>query len=1296
MASLGLAETSALLLATLSPDAAARTAAEAALSAAGAAGAPGGGGGGGDTTASSPPPPSPEETARHAAALLTLGAAATPPPGTDSSPAAAAAVRQAAVIRLKNLLRGLARRSALASSAASSAATAASAAGGGAVAAAAAAAATPADTAALPTLRAATAAIREALPPALVATAGSPRLGVQLAEAVKVVIATDFPARYPALLPAIVEGLSAAPGGAAAGGGGEGGASGVRALAPTWAALTTLRALTKVYEFASLDAARLNVVACPAHAGLAYPRQPLDVAVAATFPALLDLAGRLEAELTASPGSEDLHELHKLALKCFWSAIQYAVPPALVADGGRLGQGWLDLLLHSLRRQLPPPPVEDAADVGGGGVVDPPSWKSRKWLLHILLRLERRYGDPSRTPDDQPAARQMAQLFRGQYAAAATAAVRDMLLASVASGGSGAAADGMLVAPRPTAALSPRVVSLALAYVEAAVGVAAMWAELRPSVAQLVDTVVFPLLCFSDADAVTLEADPLEYVRQQDELRSEDRYSPRLAASALLHVLASMRVKAVVLPFLARLLGQVLVPAAAAAPGSPAAASLNRLKDGALLALGSVKNRLIHAEATAGSLLVAVHEHVLPVLTPGSGAPPFLIARAAWLVGQFASPEWKAFTEAYGVAAVSGLLGSLDHPSVAVRATAAAALLPYASVEAPAVVARLEAAVPSIIERLIVLTDSFSGAGSDAAVVLETMEAYMARFSDQVAPLVPALTQRLVAAFLRSAPSGGADGSAGVTPGPIGGIHPDDDDDDDDDELSAVALALQALTAINAGLAALASSDHLSDADKVAGFAAAETALLPVLDGMFDPARREMFEESLDVLSQLLYHSGSLGVAPSPPMWTLFPRLAVGLCDGWTANYAHHAVAPLDNWVTFDWAGLVAPGRPFTPALAALASAGVPGGASVAAANLPTSGRYLEVAVGLVVDLWSGADRDEEDAAAACKIAQSLILHGKAAGDGALDAAATGVLLPAVAARLPPVLADLPAATGGGSGGGDDSDDDDGSEDTRKLAASLFSIVWALLWYNAPLTLGALGGDAAFARLLQSYATLAGPTGAGVLRVHDKKLAVVGLGAALAATGGAGAHDQDVVRLGLVLLQALATQRSTAADDAAKGGSPFLSAAKAFSGSAGGGAGANAGDTGDDDEEVSDLADDEDATDGMQEGVLAALVAEMGGNPAAVRGGGADAAAALLEQFWGADGSDEDEGDFDSPLDAVDETAAFGAAVVAVAARGQPTWWNDLSGEERAAVEALGAAGGGGDCGVMTDAHTVLFVLQRG
>jgi len=1049
-------------------------------------------------------------------------------------------------------------------------------------------------------------------------------------------------------------------------------------MASTWAALTTLRALTKVYEFSSPDASRLDAVKTPAQAGLAYPRQPLDVAVAATFPALLALAGRLEVALTTAPAAEPLHELHKLALKCFWSATQYAIPPALAEDG-RLGRGWLDLVLHALRRRLPPPGGADGVDGDNDGV-DAPSWKSRKWLLHILLRFARRYGDPTRTPDEQPAARAMATLFKGDYAPAATAAVRDMLLASVAPGGGGAAGAGGAgagaSAPSPTATMSPRVVSLALAFLEAAVGVAAMWAELRPAADAVVDTVVFPLLCFSDEDAATLEEDPLEYVRQQDELRSEDRYSPRLAAAALLHTLAALRVKAVVLPFLSRLLGQVLVPAAAATPGTPAAAAGARLKDGALMALGSVHGRLIQSDGTAGSLLAAVRDHVLPVVAPGGGDPPFLVARAAWLIGQFAAPEWSAFTDAVGVDAVVGLLGCLDHPSVAVRATAAAALLPYATVDAEAVIAHLRSTVPALLERLILLIDTMAGAGSDGAMVMETMERYMGRFADEVAPLVPALTQRLVGAFLRAAPSAAAGDGGRTLAAPLGGgigaVDGDDDEEDDDDEMAAVAMALQALTAVNAGLAALASSDALSGAQKRAAFAATEASLLPALDGMFAAARQEMFEESLDVLSQLLYHVGVLGAPPSAALWSLFPRLAVALCAGWSADYVHHAVAPLDNWITFDWGGLVAPGRPFSPPLGAIAAAAAAGGGGVGNGSggggvpPPTSGRYLDVVVGLVVDFWTGAGRDEDDATCGCKVAQSLLLHGKRAGDGALDGAVTGALVPAVAARLPAAMADVPA---------DDAGDEEDGGAARKLASALFSIVWATLWYDTRLAATALGGEAALGRLLAAYATLAGPSGAGVARVLDKKMAVVGLGSLLAASGGGGTHDLAVVRLGLVLVNALSRQRSTAADEAARGRSPFLEAAKLFGASAAGSGGDSDG----------DLADGEDAKDGLEERMIASLVAEVGGPAAAFRtgggggggGGDADAAAALLEGFWG-DDSEEDEGDYESPLDDLDEAALFGQAVRAVAARGEPAWWGGLSGGERAAAEALGAAAGGG------------------
>ena len=62
--------------------------------------------------------------------------------------------------------------------------------------------------------------------------------------------------------------------------------------------------------------------------------------------------------------------------------------------------------------------------------------------------------------------------------------------------------------------LSPRVVNLALQYLTVAVKAARTWKVLQPHVPQLMARVLFPLMCFDDADAELWEDDPQEYVRK--------------------------------------------------------------------------------------------------------------------------------------------------------------------------------------------------------------------------------------------------------------------------------------------------------------------------------------------------------------------------------------------------------------------------------------------------------------------------------------------------------------------------------------------------------------------------------------------------------------------------------------------------------------------------------------------------------------------------------------------------------------------------------------------------------------
>lgn len=62
--------------------------------------------------------------------------------------------------------------------------------------------------------------------------------------------------------------------------------------------------------------------------------------------------------------------------------------------------------------------------------------------------------------------------------------------------------------------LSPRVLHFCLSYVTHAIAPARTWAVLKPHVPALLQSCVFPLACFDDADAAQWQDDPHEYIRK--------------------------------------------------------------------------------------------------------------------------------------------------------------------------------------------------------------------------------------------------------------------------------------------------------------------------------------------------------------------------------------------------------------------------------------------------------------------------------------------------------------------------------------------------------------------------------------------------------------------------------------------------------------------------------------------------------------------------------------------------------------------------------------------------------------
>ena len=165
------------------------------------------------------------------------------------------------------------------------------------------------------------------------------------------------------------------------------------------------------------------------------------------------------------------------------------------------------------------------------------------------------------------------------------------------------------------------------------------------------DEVIYPPLCFTASDSELWESDPQEYVRRSLDV-IEDYYSPRMAATNLLVALANSRSKD-------NLQGIV------ASCSAILAASLNSAdpkqltkKDGALLALGSLRKHLAKKPEYAASLEGMLRMHVLPMLESPVG---FMRMRASWVYSQFAGTVFRVKGGAANANADPSMFGAIEH-----------------------------------------------------------------------------------------------------------------------------------------------------------------------------------------------------------------------------------------------------------------------------------------------------------------------------------------------------------------------------------------------------------------------------------------------------------------------------------------------------------------------------------------------------------------------------------------------------------------------------------------------------------
>lgn len=885
-----------------------------------------------------------------------------------------------------------------------------------------------------------------------------------------------------------------------------------------------------------------------------YPRWHFEKFCQAVFPPMLQVLEKVVERVGNNFVDVQSSDLLRNGCKAFWSGVQYAIPPFLADNNAHQAYRWLELLLKVLLMKVPPVQISEETDLD-----DVKAWKTKKWIGQTFQRFAQRYSDPGSAPKGEKHTAIVSELYSKQFAGRVTEAMIKVLALRVAGN-----------------QLSPRVANIAFSYLENAIELASCWKIMKQHIEDLLAKCVFPYLCFNDHDEEVWESNPLEFVRISEDIM-QDFYSPRAAASNLLHALSKTRSKMTVIPFLEALVREILEPYPSTVEGSPERLEMAKKKWGVFMVLSSLKDKLIAKSNYSVQFLQILGKHVLPEVDPKTESDyPFLRAQGIWLLGMVAGEGWSQYSANLGQPALEAALNLLQDIDVGVRCTAATSL--RSLMDAKEAVALVRPNVGKLLEVLLMLMDSLTDSMADSSSIIATIDTLFARYRDDVMPHAQETLKRLIQVFKKS-------------------LETMETMDDDEVAFSAS----QTLSLIQALFMELGEWKGFDDTTRRQTIAAVAIDLQPMMSIMFDRENTQLFlEELLSLYGAITYQYGKAFHEQLPYVRNLLPEM-IKSYNGIGCDYIEDMVPPFDNFLCYDMPHLV----------------GTQGALDAIA----------QVCAKTISSL-----RDDDESYHATKIAESLILNMKR----------FKVLNPSVSFGGDRIVAELlklikPRLH---------------SAEEEKLYASLFCNVMQALYYDSTVVFSAL--DRNFMVNLTQ----------GMLfdltkmpRIHDKKSTIVGL-SCLVRDGSLNMDEAypDIVK-GLVDLEKAVRQQRL---DKAKGGAITLEDLQQTFAANGNGLHLRADPNGD-----SDLDDDEDLHRPTSLGPEASMSSDGGFNAATLALMQGDGEIAIDKLF---SCPEEDEGDFESPLDSIDEVKFMMECLSKASHAG---WWQDVGEEEQAALRQL-------------------------
>uniref|UniRef100_A0A2K5PS46 Importin 7 n=1 Tax=Cebus imitator TaxID=2715852 RepID=A0A2K5PS46_CEBIM len=388
--------------------------------------------------------------------------------------------------------------------------------------------------------------------------------------------------------------------------------------------------------------------------------------------------------------------------------------------------------------------------------------------------------------------------------------------------------------------MAPRVLQQTLNYINQGVSHALTWKNLKPHIQGIIQDVIFPLMCYTDADEELWQEDPYEYIRMKFDV-FEDFISPTTAAQTLLFTACSKRKEV-----LQKTMGfcyQILTE-----PNADP-----RKKDGALHMIGSLAEILLKKKIYKDQMEYMLQNHVFPLFSSELG---YMRARACWVLHYFCEVKFKSDQNLQTALELTRrcLIDDREMP-VKVEAAIALQVLISNQEKAKEYITPFIRPVMQALLHIIRETEN-----DDLTNVIQKM---ICEYSEEVTPIAVEMTQHLAMTFNQVIQTG-----------------PDEEGSDD-----KAVTAMGILNTIDTLLSVV--EDHKEITQQLEGIC------LQVIGTVLQQHVLEFYEEIFSLAHSLTCQQ------VSPQMWQLLPLVfEVFQQDGF--DYFTDMMPLLHNYVTVD------------------------------------------------------------------------------------------------------------------------------------------------------------------------------------------------------------------------------------------------------------------------------------------------------------------------------------------------------------------------------------------------------------